>query len=543
MVSKEFLTELLEILQGNKEMTACHPDLETDLKCLLHQMWHSIGNISNFLEICQQAVEIGRLFYGREVPTERVLKELVALADIALRDYFSSQEFPFQEEERLKQFLIGAILELGCVSIGYQDEAFRILKILSETDPLTGLLSRDRFQRELDVALEYAKRQRERLNVIWADVDDLKLVNDLYGYAVGDAVLRAVSDVLKEVFSSLNAVISRTGSNSFCVIVPAKDLSEVLVLAETFRQAVEHQRPIEDDFGVTVSIGISSYPLHGMAANDLVAAAEMATMKAKRLGKNRIVVLDVNAGTEDLTVLHEKSLILKEALQRPEGVIPYFQPIVDIEADNIIGYEVLARIQYQGRVLPAAAFAELAEDIDVIHSLTERVLEKALWKFGQKDSDHLIFVNCALREIEREDLVEKLSRMLKPHGIRPDRLVVELTERQAVRDVARVHAFAAELQNAGMRLALYDFGSGFSSFLYLRQFDCYFVKIEGSLIRDITRSARCKLIVEHIAALLRSLAIETIAEWVETAEACAILKRFGVNLCQGYYLGLPSPDI
>ncbi|WP_297202024.1 bifunctional diguanylate cyclase/phosphodiesterase [Thermanaeromonas sp.] len=542
MLSKDFFAELLGIIQGKYEATFLSPELSSNLKFLLHRMQQSVRDISHFLDACQQAVEIGRLFYGHEIPTEQVLRELVALADTFIRDYLHTQDLP-AGGQKLKEILVGAILELGCVSLGYQDEALRVLKILSETDPLTGLLSREHFQKELDTALEYAKHHNENLNVIWADVDDLKLVNDLYGYAVGDAVLRVVAEVLREVFAPVNGILARTGSNSFGVIVPAKDMYEILALAESFRQAVEQQRPIEEDFGVTVSIGISCYPVHGMAANDLLAAAEMATLKAKRLGKNRIVVLDVNAGTTDLTVVHEKSLILREALQKPEGVIPYFQPIVDVETGNVIGYEILARIQYQGRVLPAAAFAELAEDINMIHSLTEKSLEKALWKISQKDSEHLIFVNCALQEVERDDLVEKFLRMLKDYGIRPDRLVVELTERQAVRDVGKVHIFATHLQNAGMRLALDDFGSGFSSFLYLRQFDCYFVKIEGSLIRDITRSARCKLIVEHIAALLRSLAIEPIAEWVETAEACAILKRFGVNLCQGYYLGKPSPEI
>ncbi|WP_084665570.1 bifunctional diguanylate cyclase/phosphodiesterase [Thermanaeromonas toyohensis] len=542
MLSKNFLAELLGIIQGKYEGTPLNPELSSNLRVLLEKIHQSVRDISCFLDACQQAVDIGRLLYTQEIPNEQVLRELIALADTFINDYIRTHR-SLGNGQDIKDLLVGAMLELGCVSLGYHDEALKMLKIFSETDPLTGLLSREHFQRELDTALEYAKHHKENLILIWADVDDLKVINDLYGYAVGDAVLRVVAEVLKEVFAPVGSILARTGSNSFGVIVLGRDTPEILSMAESFRQIVEQQRPIEEEFGVTVSIGISCYPLHGTAANDLLAAAEMATLKAKRLGKNRTVILDVNAGTTDLTLLHEKSLILREAIQKPEGVIPYFQPIVDIETGNIIGYEVLARIQYQGRIFPAAAFAELAEDINIIHSLTERCLEKALWKVTQTDTEYLIFVNFALQEVEREDLVPKLLSLLKSHKIRPDRLVAELTERQAIRDVSRVHIFATHLQNAGMRLALDDFGSGFSSFLYLRQFDCYFVKIEGSLIRDITRSARCKLIVEHIAALLRSLAIEPIAEWVETGEACNILKRFGVNLCQGYYFGKPSPEI
>lgn len=312
---------------------------------------------------------------------------------------------------------------------------------------------------------------------------------------------------------------------------------------DRFRAEVRQHRFVLDDWPVTVSAGIAGYPTHGTAAADLVAAAEVAVTLAKRKGKNRIEILDPAAGKADETVFHERSAEVREALRDPEGVVPFFQPIVDAHTEQVVGYEVLARLRVGNRILPAAHFVEVAEDIDAIGTITTRAVEAALARVRAAKCERLLFINYSMREVERPESVAGLKEILERWAVRPEQLVVELTERQAIRDITRVRDFAKALQDIGVRLALDDFGSGFSSFLYLRQFDCYFAKIEGALVRDIIRSARCKLIVEHITRLLNSLAIETVAEWVETAEVASILRRFGVSLFQGYFFGAPRPEL
>ncbi|WP_027717182.1 putative bifunctional diguanylate cyclase/phosphodiesterase [Desulfovirgula thermocuniculi] len=540
MLTEKALASLLKILQ---EQPPLLPEAEhKQLEHLLARIKGALGDLPRLACYCQEAFQKGQALYGQERTVEEVLGALVSIGNLFLRETLQRASFPSQPQE-LQALFMAALLELGCLYLGYQEESLKSLRLLTEVDPLTGLLNREPFQKELDRALEYARRQNESLSIVWVDVDNLRFINDIYGYVVGDAVLRAVAGTIKEIFSSPEMVTSRTGSNSFGVICPARDLREALSLAEQLRQEVERQRPVEEDLGVTVSVGVSSFPLHGSSANDLLTAAEMAGIMAKRRGKNRVEVLEVSKGQAELTQKHEKSVLLKEALLHDDGIIPYFQPIVDTTTGSTVGFEVLARISLQGQLYPAAFFAELAEDTNLIHQVTIRCLEKALAKFSQRSAEHLIFINCALQEVEQEDVVNKFLGLLRRYHLRPERLVVELTERQAVRDIGKVLAFALELQNAGIRLALDDFGSGFSSFLYLRYFDCYFVKIEGSLVRDLTRSSRCKLIVEQMVALLRKLGIEPIAEWVETAETCEALKRLGVTLCQGYHLGKPSPEI
>lgn len=492
-------------------------------------------------KVFEEAIDTGRLLYQREVATEQLVAALAGALNQQLVERLTAGGMPRELVEDLRRLAVGGLLELGCVTIGYQEEAIKFSRLLTEIDPLTRLLSRERFQRELDTALEYATRMREKLALLWADIDDLRLINDLYGYAVGDAVLRAVAALLEEAFAGRGAVLGRTGSNSFGVLLPGCDLQGALSLAEQTRQRAEKECLGLEDYQVTLSIGVACFPDHGEAANDLMVASELAVLQAKRRGKNQVAVLDPGRGAE-VSLNHERSVILREALRDPEGIVPYFQPIVDSSSGAILGFEVLARIRHCGRVLPASIFAEVAEDTNLIHLVTERTLSSALHTLGRRGSGRLVFINCSMREVEHPELLESLAELVAANNLRPDQVVIELTERHAVRDVARVRDFARELQERGMRLALDDFGSGFSSFLYLRQFDCYFAKIEGSLVKDITRSARCKMIVRHIAEMLRSLAIEPIAEWVETEEIAAIMKSFGVNFCQGYYFGPPAPE-
>ncbi|QNB46397.1 EAL domain-containing protein [Thermanaerosceptrum fracticalcis] len=156
-----------------------------------------------------------------------------------------------------------------------------------------------------------------------------------------------------------------------------------------------------------------------------------------------------------------------------------------------------------------------------------------------RDLGRAFFINFSMRELENRETPRFMADLFNRYGIRPEEIVAEITEREAVLDINAVQAFAKELTDLGVRLAVDDFGSGFSSFIYLRYFDCYFAKIEGSLVREITRSGRSRMIVENMAKLLQKLSIEVVAEFVENRQTAEILRRAGVRYGQGYYLGMP----
>jgi len=180
-----------------------------------------------------------------------------------------------------------------------------------------------------------------------------------------------------------------------------------------------------------------------------------------------------------------------------------------------------------------------------MQEIGKRVIEQAMKeKNSSWAKDKLFFINFSMREVENRDTIRFLADIIDRYGVNPEEIVAEITERETVRDINAVYTFAKELTELRVRLAIDDFGSGFSSFLYLRYFDCYFAKIEGSLVRDITRSGRSRMIVENMAKLLQRLSIEVVAEYIENREIAKILHNAGIRYGQGYYLGRPSrcPD-
>lgn len=536
-----FLTKVRAVLAapGAAGPTATVPGSEVIKRAVSGTIDWNAMDPEGLTRVFTAAAAEGQRLYLAEVSFEDVLLELVREVAEALRTQVPDPD----QRQRLQGQALNALLTTGGALLGYHDEALRWRRFLTEIDLLTQMASRERFLKELDAVLEYARTTHAPLSLVWVDVDDLRLINDLYGYSVGDAVLRGVADLMVAHMGAQAAVCGRLDGNAFGALFPDVEPVAVVDLVNGFRSEVRQHRFVLDDFPVTVSAGIVGYPTHGTAAADLVAVAEAAVTLAKRKGKDRMEILDPAGGRAEDTLIHEQSAAIREALQDPEGVVPFFQPIVAADTEQVVGYEVLARLRVGNRILPAAQFVEVAEDMDVIGTITTRAVEGALAKTRAAKSDRLLFVNYSMREVERPGSVAALKEVLERWVVRPEQVVVELTERQAIRDIGRVSDFARELQDIGVRLALDDFGSGFSSFLYLRQFDCYFAKIEGALIRDIIRSARTKLIVEHIARLLHSLAIETVAEWVESAEVASILRRFGVSHFQGYFFGAPRPEL
>jgi EAL domain-containing protein (putative c-di-GMP-specific phosphodiesterase class I) len=269
--------------------------------------------------------------------------------------------------------------------------------------------------------------------------------------------------------------------------------------------------------------------------------AEVACITAKRKGRNRAQLVDTVDNNINPTVVHERILVLREALSSKDEIVPFYQPIVDLETGEPIAYEVLARVKRGEKFLSAGLFVDAAEQFGLMQEIGERVIEQAMKeKNSSWAKDKLFFINFSMREVENRDTIRFLADMFKRYEVNPEEIVAEITERETVRDINAMHAFAKELTELGVRLAVDDFGSGFSSFLYLRYFDCYFAKIEGSLVRDIIRSGRSRMIVENMAKLLQRLSIEVIAEFVENNEIAKVLKNAGIRYGQGYYLGKPS---
>jgi len=494
-------------------------------------------------ELLRRRIELGRKLGAAEVSLEQLVTAYGLLfgryCDELVPVLLSSE----RELQALKYGGTSLLLDLGLLLLGYEGEVARQMRMVSDVDALTGLLSRRKFEEELQQAIELARHTKREFSLYWIGIDNFKLINDVYGYTVGDIVLKVAADFLKKSLPDA-LMIARIGSDEFGVVLMDMDPDKSLAKAQALCQGIADLkvRPLgEEGIFITSSIGVASYPHHGEALADLMLAAEVAQITATRKGRNRAQLVDAVDESTNPTVVHERILLLREALRSKGGIVPFYQPIVDLETGEPLGYEVLARVRRGEKFLSAGLFIEAAEQSGLMKDIGSIVIEQAMReKKSSWAKDRLFFINFSMREVENRETSRFLADLFNRYCIRTEEIVAEITEREAVRDMRAVQAFAKELADLGVRLAVDDFGSGFSSFLYLRYFDCYFAKIEGSLVREITRSGRTRLIVENMVRLLQSLSIEIVAECVESREAAEILRRAGVRYGQGYYLGMPA---
>lgn len=493
-------------------------------------------------ELLRRRIELGRELHTTEVSLEQLVTTYALLLGHCYDELGTALPSAERELQRLKYGGTSLLFDLGLLLLGYEGEVVRQIQMLSEADVLTGLLSRRKFEEELEETLEFARRTKRELSLCWIALDNFKLVNDVYGYTIGDIVLRAVADFLLEALPG-NHVIARIGGDEFGILLMDTGPDEALAKAQGLCHGIAKLkiRPLGDEgIFITSSIGVASFPHHGQALVDLMCAAEVAQVAAKRKGGDRAQLIEMVDRVTNPTVVHERILLLQEALRSEGAIVPFYQPIVDLETGKPVGYEVLTRVKRGENFLPAGLFVEAAEQSGLMKDIGRIVIEQAMReKTNSWAKDMLFFINFSMREVENKETPSFLADLFNRYGIRPEEIVAEITEREAVRDMNAVHVFARELTELGVRLAIDDFGSGFSSFLYLRYFDCYFAKIEGSLVREITRSGRTRLIVENMARLLQRLSIEVVAEFVESREAAEILRRAGIRYGQGYYLGKP----
>lgn len=429
---------------------------------------------------------------------------------------------------------------------------------LAYYDSLTGLPNRDLFRERSERALRGAKRNRQKIALIFLDLDEFKYINDTLGHDAGDELLCEIagylaqsiraSDILAkpQTEGATEASLSRLGGDEFTIMLP--DLEEVELAARVAGRVLEQlRRPMKiqgKEFFVTGSMGISVYPDDGDSVDTLLKNADIAMYHAKQSGKNsfRFYAKHMDERVQLRLSMEGR---LKRALEKEEFALHY-QPKVEIETGKIIGVEALLRWNNpeMGQVSPAQ-FIPVAEETGMIVPIGEWVLYDACRRAQQWREDGLVPVDMAVNlsghQFRRGGLVQLVGRVLDDTHLAAASLELELTEGMIMENVEDAVGILTQLKEMGLKLSVDDFGTGYSSMAYLKRFPLDILKIDRSFVQDITTDANDATIIRAIIALARGLNLTSIAEGVETEEQLQFLRRHGCDQIQGYLISRPVP--
>jgi diguanylate cyclase (GGDEF)-like protein len=412
-------------------------------------------------------------------------------------------------------------------------------------DSLTGLPNRLLFNDRIDIALAKARYSREPLMVLVADVDRFKMINDSLGHRAGDALLQQIGARLKRIVHEGDTV-SRLGGDEFLILMPGMGgPGSVPAIAakilDTFKQpfAVDGREVF-----VTLSLGISLFPDDGDDADTLVQSADTAMNRVKREGRDsyRLYTAEMNARARERMKLETS---LRRALERMEFLV-YYQPQVDLKTSRITGVEALLRWRRgEKAIVPPAEFIHVLEETGLIVPIGLWVLQTAcqqLSTWRRAGAGELsMAVNLSGRQFQQLDIVEKVRQSFAETGIPPERLVLEITETVAMEHAAGSLAKLTELKNLGVSLALDDFGVGYSSLSYLKQFPIDLLKIDQSFVKGLHVDPKDAALGAAAIAMAHGLHLSVIAEGVENEAQRVFLKEHGCDTIQGYLVGRPMP--
>jgi diguanylate cyclase (GGDEF)-like protein len=417
------------------------------------------------------------------------------------------------------------------------------LRTAAETDVLTNAVNRRRFNQELAFALDLERATGHPGAVLYMDLDDFKAVNDTLGHAAGDELLISITRCLKERLREQD-VLGRLGGDEFAVLMPGLSANDAADVARSLLRAVrEHRVSVQDRaISTTMSVGVALYPEHGTTAGEILAHADSAMYKVKDSGRNEVAMFDPREDSKANSSSRLRwKVSIADALSNDKFLF-YAQPIVDLQTGMNWRHEVLLRMRdARGRLIAPAAFLGVAERSGFMHDIDYWVSHEAmrLCELLKDAPDAGISFNLSPTALKDEELLRDIEKTLVRSQIEPSQVCIEVTEAAAVSDSKQATRFLRRLKNLGARIALDDFGAGFSSFSQLKSLPVDYLKIDGSFIKDLPRSTADQHFVRAIAEVSRGLGMQVIAEFVGDAETVALLREYGIEYGQGYYLGRP----
>jgi diguanylate cyclase (GGDEF)-like protein/PAS domain S-box-containing protein len=439
---------------------------------------------------------------------------------------------------------------VGSIVVNYRDITQRKatekqLEYQAYYDALTGLPNRLLFRDRVVNAIAQARRHRSGMAVLYLDLDHFKLVNDGLGHSIGDGLL---SEVAARLQSSIRAsdTVSRLGGDEFTILLNDTSSSEaVFGVARKILQSVARRFRVEShELFITASIGISIFPTDGEDVETLLKCADSAMYRAKELGRNQAQLF-----TPSMNERYVRRLALEQSLHHAvdrNELEVYYQPIYERSRKRIVAVEALVRWNHPTRgILEPAEFIQLGEETGLIVPIGHWVIGTACRQLREWHDAGLttlrLAVNISAPQLHHPHFVDFVIETLTSNRLDPALLDLEITESVALHNVEQTIQILNDIKQHGVKIAIDDFGAGQSSLIYVKRFPIDSIKIDKSLIRDVSGDDTATAIVSYIINLAHTLKLEVVAEGVETEEQYAFLRLTGCDRVQGYLFGRPGP--
>ncbi len=414
-------------------------------------------------------------------------------------------------------------------------------------DPLTGLVNRREFESRVNQAIASAKQSKTIHALCFMDLDQLKFINDSAGHKAGDELLKQVANRLAPELRR-NDVLARIGGDEFGVLLEDCDEANAVAIAEKLRMTIKDSRFAwgNNAFDISISIGLVMINEETTDTSSILGAADTACLLAKERGRNRVEVYQ--AGSMELINRRREMHQIRGITQAIEQdrLVLYCQHIVPLSraTDRRPFCEVLVRmLDDDGKIIPPMSFIPAGERFNLMPELDKWVIKKVLeiYENNTGTESSLVSINLSGQSISNKFFVDFVCNIIRDSRIQPDMLCFEITETAAIANMSTAMKFIERLRDMGCKFALDDFGSGLSSFSYLKKMPVDFLKIDGSFVRDICHDPIDLAFVESIHRIGEMMNIETIAEYVESEEIRQKVDEIGITYGQGFYFNRPEP--
>ena len=377
----------------------------------------------------------------------------------------------------------------------------------------------------------------EDFTLIILNIDNFKILNDFYGFIVGDFILESVATKLKTFFEDI--AVYRVSSDEFAIVLDKKlDFYELKSYLQELSNQISHFEFTYAQTDIFVDSTLSSCA--SSSNENIFSKVNMALKYAKEEGLKFWIYEDsMQTGDE-----YENNIKFANKIRKAlnsDGLIPYFQPIIDNKTEKIIKYEALSRlVDENGVVYSPDIFIPVSKKIKVYDKVTKEVIRKTFEIF--KDNNLEVSINLSFEDIVNPEIYNFIIEKIKAYKI-GTRVTFELLESEKVKDFKKVISFFNEIKRFGVKVAIDDFGSGFSNFSYMTKLSPDFIKIDGSLIKELDTDKNAQIVVETIVEFARKLGIKTVAEYVHSSTILSAVKKIGIDYSQGFYIDKPQPQI